>query len=288
MERAALGVLVLAAVAAGCASAPPPDRVSRVSGPPAPLGDGVVASYAEFGEGGAPKAIGLAIAAASLASLPSAPSDGHHCYDADGDGAIDLAHECAGWHERVLPLPAEANARADIPFKWVLLNWNPHGHIPPGVYDTPHFDVHFYLDSIENTFAIQAGPCGPEHVRCDQFAQARLPVPEGHMHPDFRDVQAVAPAMGNHLIDPSAPEFHGQRFDRTWIYGVYGGRVTFYEEMVTVRYLQSRPDACHPIKAPSRVAKSGYYPTRSCIRYDASRAAYAVSLEGFERRQGSG
>ena len=44
-----------------------------------------------------------------------------------------------------------ASARADIPFKWVLLNWTPHGHIPPGVYDTPHFDVHFYLDSIENT-----------------------------------------------------------------------------------------------------------------------------------------
>lgn len=288
MRRAALGVLILAAVAAGCATAPPPERHPRASGPPAPLGDGVVASYAEFGDGGAPKAIGLTIAVAALANLPSAPSDGHHCYDADRDGAIDLARECAGWHERVLPLPSEASARADVPFKWVLLNWNPHGHIPPGVYDAPHFDVHFYLDSIENTFAIQSGPCGPEHVRCDQFERARMPVPDGHMHPDFRDVQAVAPAMGNHLIDPSAPEFHGQRFDRTWIYGVYGGRVTFYEEMVTVRYLQSRPDACYPIKSPSRVAKAGNYPTRSCIRYDASRAEYTVSLEGFELRQGSG
>ena len=201
-------------------------------------------------------------------------------------------HHAAVWRsdtvERVLPLPDEASVRADVPFKWVLLNWNPHGHIPPGVYDTPHFDVHFYLDSIESTFAIQSGPCGPEHVRCDQFAEARQPVPEGYMHPDFRDVEAVAPAMGNHLIDPSAPEFHGRSFDRTWIYGVYGGRVTFYEEMVTVRYLESRPDACQPIKAPPRVARTGYYPTRSCIRYDASRAGYTVSLEGFALRQGSG
>ena len=26
----------------------------------------------------------------------------------------------------------------DIPFKWVLFNWNLHGHVPPGVYDLAH------------------------------------------------------------------------------------------------------------------------------------------------------
>jgi hypothetical protein len=36
----------------------------------------------------------------------------------------------------------------------VGLNWNPHGHIPPGVYDLPHFDFHFYIEPIEKIFAI--------------------------------------------------------------------------------------------------------------------------------------
>jgi hypothetical protein len=29
------------------------------------------------------------------------------------------------------------------------------------------------------------------------------------MHLDFKNVEAVAPAMGNHLVDLSAPEFNG-------------------------------------------------------------------------------
>jgi hypothetical protein len=171
-----------------------------------------------------------------------------------------------------------------MPFKWALLNWNPHGHIPPGIYDKAHFDVHFYIDPIEAVFAIETGPCGPERVRCDQFARARLPVPKNYMHPDFKDVEAVAPAMGNHLVDPAAPEFRGTPFTRTWIYGVYDGRVTFYEEMVTVEFMKSRPDTCYPIKAAVAVAIAGRYPTRSCIRYSKDRSEYTVSLEGFEFR----
>ena len=216
-----------------------------------------------------------------------AGSDGHHCFDANKDGAIDLHHECSGGYERVLPFPSDASRRTDLPFKWALVNWNPHGHIPPGVYDKPHFDVHFVIEPIENVFAIGPGACGPEHVRCDQFALARLPVPANYMHPDFKDVEAVAPAMGNHLIDLTGPEFRGVPFTRTWIYGTYEGRVTFYEEMVTVAYLKTLPDTCVPIKTPAAVAVTGRYPSKSCIRYAKDRSEYTVSLEGFELRQAS-
>ena len=172
-----------------------------------------------------------------------------------------------------------------MPLKWVLLNWKPQGHIPPGIYDKPHFDVHFYMQPIEDVYAIESGPCGPERVRCDQYAQARLPVPASFMHPDFKDVEAVAPAMGNHLIDPSAPEFKGVPFTRTWIYGVYEGRVTFYEEMVTLDYLKSQPEKCFAIKLTPAVAVTGYYPTNSCIRYSKGKQEYTVSLEDFQMRQ---
>ncbi len=101
------------------------------------------------------------------------------------------------------------------------------GHIPPGVYDLPHFDVHFYLEPIEDVFAIEPGTCGPEFVRCDQFDLAKKPIPSNYIHPDYKDVDAVAPGMGNHLIDLTGPEFNGQRFTRSWIFGIYDGRITY-------------------------------------------------------------
>jgi hypothetical protein len=276
--------LSLAFLLPACAIAPQGSPGMRALGAPSAIGNGTVAGYAEFDASGAVNAIGVVFSAGALANLPGPPSDGHHCFDSNKDGKSDLDTECAGWHEWVLPLPSEASRQSDLPFKWALLNWNPHGHIPPGVYDKPHFDVHFYIEPIEKVFAIESGPCGPERVRCDQFAQARMPVPANYMHPDFRDVGAVAPAMGNHLVDPTAPEFNGAPFTRTWIYGVYEGRVTFYEEMVTVAYLSSQPDKCFPIKKAAAVAISGRYPTLSCIRYRPTTSVVTVSLEGFEQR----
>jgi len=40
-------------------------------------------------------------------------------------------------------------------FKFVELDWNPGGHEPAGVYDTPHFDFHFYTIDVaqRNAFA---------------------------------------------------------------------------------------------------------------------------------------
>lgn len=55
--------------------------------------------------------------------------------------------------------------------------------------------------------------------------------------------------------------------------------------MVAQEYLQSRPDACSSIKSPPAVALSGYYPTRSCVRYDAATDECTVSMEGFQYRE---
>jgi hypothetical protein len=274
---------ILAALSLGCSTT----RSARVLGTPSNLGNGTVASYSELDASGAPKAIGLVFSASALDALPTAPSDGHRCFDANNDGVIDPATECSPWHERVLPVPTEASRRTDVPFKWALLNWNPHGHIPPGVFDKPHFDVHFYIESIENIFALQRGTCGAEFLRCDQFALAGKPMPRNYVPPNFQDVGAAAPAMGNHLVDPTTPEFRGQPFTRTWIYGIYDARVVFYEEMVALSYMLSKPDACFPIQSPDAVALTGYYPTRSCIRYTPGKDEYTVSMEDFVLRQAS-
>ena len=96
------------------------------------------------------------------------------------------------------------------------------------MYNVPHFDVHFYIEPIENIFALQRGTCGLEFLRCDQYALARKPVPSNYVPPNFQDLGLVAPAMGNHLVDPTTHELHGEPFTRHWIYGIYDGWVVSY------------------------------------------------------------
>ncbi len=294
MEYAAAGnlrrtTLSLAALAMlGCSTGiRTGESDGRMLGAYSRVGSGMVSSYAEADRDGTPKAIGIVFQASALEGLPAEHSDGHHCFDHDNDGKFDLDKECFGSHEWVIPLPSEVARRPEVPFKWVGLNWNAHGHIPPGVYDLPHFDVHFYIEPIEKIFAIKPGPCGPENVRCDQFKLATRPLPSNYMHPDFTNVNAVAPAMGNHLVDLTSPEFKGKKFTQTWIYGIYDGRVTFYEAMLTREYLLSRPAACFALKSPPAVGVRGYYPTQHCIRYLPQSNEYTVSMENFVLREAS-
>jgi len=281
-----ISLVVAVAVAAGCSSARVDAPASRMSGWQMKLGDGTVSSYAEFEGAGVPSAIGVVWSARALESLP-AGSDEHRCFGRDKHGAMDAATRCQHTFEFVIPLPDAVALRDDIPFKWVLLNWNHQGHIPSGIYDVPHFDVHFEMGAIAEVFAIEPGPCGPEFVRCDQFQTARKPLPPNYAAPDYMDVEAVVPAMGNHLIDTTGPEFRKQPFTRSWIYGVYDGRVTFYEAMVTRAYMMSKPNDCLPIKAPRAVAVAGLYPTQYCVRHNAATGEYSVSMEQFIRREAS-
>ena len=280
-----LGVAVAAIVLGGCTTGSKTE--TRFEGAAAKLGNGTVSSYGLVDANNVPMAIGITFLAGTLDALPTEPSDLHHCFDANGDGKQDILTDCILGHEKVIPLPSELARRADLPFKWALLNWNPNGHIPPGVYDVPHFDVHFYIEPIENIFALQRGTCGEEFLRCDQFAIATKPLPSNYIHPDFKSVGAASPAMGDHLIDLTGGEFNGQPFTRSWIYGAYDGKIIFYEEMLTREYLLSQPDNCSSIKQPAAVAIAGYYPTQSCVHYDANRKEHTVSIEQFEHREAS-
>jgi hypothetical protein len=283
----AVGWLLGSTPAEPQASATAAAPAGRVLGAQTELGQGHASAYAELNAQGEPTAIGVVFTPGALTGLPVDGSDYHHCFDRNQDGAVDRATECIHTYEHVLPLPDVVARRADVPFKWVLLNWNPKGHIPPGIYDVPHFDIHFYMAPIAKIFALHAGPCGPELMRCDQFAIGKQPVPADYVHPDFKDVDAVVPAMGNHLIDLTGPEFQKQPFTRSWIYGAYGGRIIFYEEMVTHRTLLDKPQSCSEIKQAKAVATTGFYPTVSCLRHHAPTGETTVSMERFTLRTAS-
>jgi hypothetical protein len=255
------------------------------------IGHGTLTAYTQS-DGSHPIAIGLIMTDGVLDGLPTDPaSDGHWCYDKDGNGTIDRLNECSGGYENVLQLGSHFQRSVDTPFTFLLANWNPFGHIPVGVYNVPHFDVHFYMVPNSQRTAIRPGPC-PVLVNCDDHALGKLLPAAKYLAPDFADVDAVEPGMGNHLIDPTGPEFNGQAFTHTWIYGVWNHNVTFYEPMITHQWFSGMRggtigDACFDFKQASSFQKTGWYPTKYCLRHRASRQDMTVSLENFVHHDAS-
>jgi hypothetical protein len=283
MWALSIGVAALAAWGTETALADPVTVYSEAKR----LGEGFAQVYAQLDGAGAPQVIGVTFDQGMLAGLPAMPNTWSRCFDKNGNGRIDGHGECNGDYELAFALPQELVQRRVRPFNWVSVNWNPMGHPPPAppVWAVPHFDFHFYIMAREAVAQIRPGPCS-ELIDCDDFKRAQTPVPAAYVHADHIDVGAAVPDMGNHLIDAKTPELvvQGREFTHTFIFGAYDGQVTFYEAMVTLAYLQTKPDLCVPIKQPQAWATEGHYPTRYCIRYLADDERYTLSLEDFVRR----
>jgi hypothetical protein len=277
------GVAAIAACGTGAVLADPVTVYGEARG----LGEGFAQVYAELDGEGAPRVIGVSFDQGMLEGLPTMPNAWSRCFDKNENGRIDGHGECNGDYELRFALPQELAQREVTPFSWVSVNFNPMGHPPPAppVWAVPHVDFHFYTMPEEAVAQIRPGPCS-ELIDCDDFERAQIPVPARYVHADHIDVGAAVPDMGNHLIDSKSPELvaGGPEFTHTFIFGAYDGKVTFYEPMITLAYLQSRPDLCVPIKQPQAWETEGYYPTTYCIRHLADDERYTVSLEDFVHR----
>ena len=176
--------------------------------------------------------------------------------------------------EYLLPLPRQAQTTA---FKHVVLNWNVHGHIPPGIYDVPHFDFHFYIITPAQRALITA--TGDDLARAT-IMPAPAAIPTGYIGPEG----TTEPRMGWHWIDPTSPEFHGLPFTQTFIYGFYNGQMAFIEPMVTSAFLATHPFVSRAIALPGAYPTSGYYPTGYAISYDVRQQETSISLWGMTQR----
>lgn len=252
-------------------------------GAPVAVGHGTMRSYLALDAAGEPIELGILMDSGAFDGLPGGLSTTGRCFDLNANGRIDESGECEGDYEYVLPLPAVTEDRWDIPFQWIAVNWNAHGHVPPGIYDLPHFDFHFYIANEAAVHAIGLGSCGI-FMDCEHFKRATQPVPAKYVDHRHVNVDAAVARMGNHLIDSSAPEFAKppRKFTHTWIFGAYDGRITFYEPMITREFFMTMPNVCTAIKQPAAFQLSGYYPTRYCIRHHARADKFTVSLEGLE------
>lgn len=234
---------------------------SVVYGDPQPLGDGTVRSFVTHDAEGQPLTVGVSMTAAALQNLPDRPPQ------------VGPAHEV------VLLLPKRSR---DLPFDHISVDWNPMGHEPDGMYDAPHFDIHFYMmtDAERNTIDPAASDFEEKASRHPEAAF----LPANHVPaPD------AVPRMGNHWVDADAPEMNGQPFSMTFLFGSWDGRVTFLEPMITKASLEDvREREGQMMRAaipqPDSVATPGYYPTAYSVQYDDREETYAVVLEGLTRR----
>ncbi|MBA55365.1 MAG: hypothetical protein CMK89_12995 [Pseudomonadales bacterium] len=247
---------------------------------PQALGDGEVRVFGTV-IGRYPLNVGVVFDGGVFSNAPLAESDGKwDVLDADGN----IVWYCCG-HE--LDFDVTDNIKRTTAFEHIVVNWNPQGHPPPtDIYRPPHFDFHFYTISREERHSI-AAPTAEEMcgagipLSCENYELAIMPLPEGMMPPEHSSVGAVEPAMGNHLLDLSSPEFNGGLFTHTWIFGTWKGALSFWEPMITKDFLMSAPNTFFDIAIPEVAPEAGYYPTKYGIFYSQLQDTYMVLLTGF-------
>lgn len=176
---------------------------------------------------------------------------------------VDLPHEAAV----VLPIPSESG---QTHFKHVFLTFAQEGHPPMNIYTVPHFDIHFY-----NTTSAERQTIIPNDPRF--FVSP----PAGYLPATYIQ-EAAVPQMGMHWVDPASPEFHGERFTSTFIYGSLNGKVTFYEPMITLAHLLNTSSRYLPVKQPTKFGQSGLYPNEYGLRHDTQAHEYQVVLRDFK------
>jgi hypothetical protein len=243
------GVATLATVViAACSDSASPNKSGTFYGPATALSNGTARSYVTLNETGVPTDIGVSLTEGALLGLPAVTT------------------------EYVLALPAEASV---TPYKHLGVNWQPTGH--PPVFMLPHFDVHFYMISEQERNAMT--DANPQYLASAAKTPATEFIPTGVVR------GATDARMGTHWPDPSGPEFNGQLFTHSFIYGSYDGTFIFNEPMVTKAFLETKaaPTAL-PIKLPAKYASPGYYATTYSAGYDAAAKEYRISLSGFVLR----
>ncbi len=215
-----------------------------------PLGGGVVRAWVQVDKMGDPMAVGVNLSAKALMDLP--------------DDVVQMVFE----------LP---KTKGHHFYTHALVDWNPHGHEPPGIYDLPHFDFHFY--TLSNEARMDITPLAPPE---EDTRPAEDYVPEGYIMLPGR-----VPAMGAHWINPASPEFQeGGYFTHTFIWGSYQGHFIFWEPMITHEYLMTMPDESFSIPQPTAFEMSGWYATDYVIKYSEKPNMYTVALTNLTYHEG--
>jgi hypothetical protein len=235
-------------------------KLNVFKGPQVTLGFGKVRSWISVDSNGLPLEIGIEITPQAFKNL-----------------AMDNSKTLPPDHETIV-VPLHLKATQLTPFDHIGLNWNPDGHEPEGVFDVPHFDIHFYMISLEEQMAIPAW--SPE----TDAAFNNYP-PMGYMPADYFTPPGPAtaePQMGKHWLPINLGAY--LPFSKIMVYGSYNGQLIFVEPMITLDYLLSNVDFSIDYSQPEHFAKAGNYPTKYNIYHDAITGNTYVTLSEFVSR----
>lgn len=223
------------------------------------MGDGTVRSWVQLGKNGKPSSLGITFSETALNGLPKGVK-----------GRPNLSS-----FEYLLQLPPQAKTTG---INHISFDWEPLGHEPKGVYDVPHFDLHFYEISTQQRAQISGRGMNPQMMDKKPASQF---LPAGYILPPGTGV----PRMGAHWMNGASPELHGKPFLHTFVYGSYNGRVNFLEPMISKALLDRKSDVTAPIAQPKALQKPALFPTRYHIFYNATRHEYSISLENLQWRK---
>jgi hypothetical protein len=153
------------------------------------------------------------------------------------------------------------------PFQHLAMGWSANGHPLPNGFIGPHFDVRFFMMSLEERLAIPPPPAPELSI---------LP-PTGYM-PSTYFPDVAGPQLGMHWTDvsfsPGVPVWH------TLILGSFNGSFNFVSPIVQRTFLQSGTSVSLPYAQPQSFEQHGYYPTRYNI-YEDDKLMHYVTLSDF-------
>jgi len=276
--------------ASGEGAAVATDPATREYGPAIKVGDGIARTYVMLDASKVPVEVGVALSETAMGGLPSPM--------VMSSTAKHDEHEHLDTHVFDLTMPA----RNGTPYKFVELDWNPGGHEPPGVYDVPHFDFHFYKVAQSVRDGID-----PTKMSKEEYLEksGKLP-PEAERAPSFMALSApgtpilAVPRMGAHWIDVRTPELQAMfgrpeaylAFTTTYLHGSWDGQFIFDEPMITRAFIMERKTATSAsererviqLPQPKSFSPSGYYPEAYRITWDADSKEYRIALTQLVRR----
>jgi hypothetical protein len=278
----AAGAIVMAAQNQVSANEGTAARTVRLNGAAQKVGNGTTRAYLIVDQtSGVPLEIGVALSEGAMENLP-APMK------MTPEQMQSMEHmDMQTW---VLDLPT----RNPTPYKFVTFGWNPQGHEPPGVWDIPHFDFHFYTASKEVRAAIV--PSNPDFAaKAEKYpaesSQAQYYIDAATATKLPRTAMTV-PEMGMHWFDVRTPEIQAlagkpeayKKFTRTFLYGSWDGEFIFAEPMITREYLlniKAREGDDLVAVPAAKFTEPGMYPQAYRIKYDAKAREYRIALTNF-------
>ncbi|RNI29190.1 hypothetical protein EFB08_07140 [Rufibacter latericius] len=220
------------------------NRAGTFYGPQIGVGQGNAKTWVTTDEAGVPTSIGVTFS----------------------EGAINAAGLGTTMRMYMLSLPPQAEQTL---YDHVMLDWNPQGHEPPGLYNVPHFDLHFYMIPEAEVAAIQGS------LELDDTPNSQF-IPQNYIL-----TPGIVPGMGAHWVDATDMNNAPGNFAKNFIYGSFEGEYIFHEPMFTLAYLSTLPakgTETMSIPQPPSYQKPGLYPQKYSYSYNSTTKEYTISL----------